>query len=223
MISFETEILDSLNNSIISEDSSVIVCQGIYESPFKGSIDEIRISTLCRRTTNFIPQSEAYGTGGMPAKIISSLDYLEDKTVSILSDGAVQTQQVVTGGTIVLTDVASLVHIGLPYNADLETLNIELPMNDGTMQGRRVLISRVIMRMYNSRGGYIGPDFTNMYEFLGSYQTSTDNSLFTGDVKETLGQGYKDGGRFCIRQSDPLPMTILGVLPVITSGGVSNE
>jgi len=222
MITFTTQAIDNLSNTLISEDGSTVVCLGLKESPFKGKMDEVRLSTgIVRKTIDFTPPSEAYTIYGMPASAISGLTHLNGKTVSILSDGVVQTQQVVSNGTITLTDAAALVHIGLPYNSDLETLNIELPLNDGTMQGQRVLISRVIMRMLNSRGGYTGPDFSDMYELTGEYKTSTDDSLYTGDVKLSLNQGYKDGGRFCVRQSDPLPMTILGVLPILTPGGTS--
>lgn len=190
----------------------------------KGCIDEWRVSNgICRHTTDFSPPSRAYTIygAGSASKSISGLSHLEGRTVAILADGNVEDQQAVTGGTVTLTDSSSLVHVGLPYYADLETLNVEVPLPDGTIQGRRVNISRVVMRVLNSRGGWLGPDFVTMHEFLGDYQTSTGTSLFTDDVKITLGQGYKDGGRFCFRQIDPLPITILGVIPIFTPGGTT--
>jgi len=157
---------------------------------------------------------------GTPTVYVNGLDHLDGQTVSILADGVVQTQQEVTGGTVTLDNPAYLVNAGLPYNADLETLNIEVPLADGTTQGKRVLVSRVVMRILNSRGGWFGPNFTDMHEVLGDYNTDTD-TLYTDDIKVTLGQGYSDGGRFCFRQSDPLPITILGVMPIFTAGGTT--
>ena len=157
---------------------------------------------------------------GSPTVYVNGLDHLEGETVAILADGVVQTQQVVTGGTVTLDNPAYLVNAGLPYNADLETLNIEVPLPDGTTQGKRINVSRVIMRLLNSRGGWFGPDFDNMHEVLGDYNTDTDD-LYTDDIKVTLGQGYSDGGRFCFRQVDPLPVTILGVMPIFTAGGTT--
>ena len=187
-----------------------------------GWIDEFRISKgLARWTSDFTPQSSAYTGIGGPTKVITGLTHLEGRSVSTLADGNVQALQTVVGATITLTGVASLAHVGLPYNSDLETLNVELNMPDGTLQGRKSQISRVIIRLDNSRGGYVGPDFDHLYEILGDYNTSVKTSLFTGDVKIPLGGGYSDGGRFCFRQSEPLPVTILGVVPLVTPGQVT--
>ena len=50
---------------------------------------------------------------------ISGLNWLEGKTVSILENGAVHPQRVVTGGSITLDRASSVVHVGLEYNSDL--------------------------------------------------------------------------------------------------------
>jgi hypothetical protein len=59
---------------------------------------------------------------GAPATVISGLTWLEGATVSVLADGAVQASKVVVGGSITLDHAASVVHVGLPYTADLQTL-----------------------------------------------------------------------------------------------------
>lgn len=185
----------------------------------KGYMDELRISKgIAKHTANFTPPTTAYTIYGGNFYVVSGLDHLEDRLVSILADGNVVTSQTVTGGTITLTTPTALAHVGLGYNCDLETLNVELGLPDGTLQGRKVQISRVVIRLDNARGGYLGPNFTTMYELLGDYHTGVSTSLFTGDVKQNLGAGYSDGGRFCFRQSDPLPVTILGVIPLTTPG-----
>lgn len=187
-----------------------------------GWIDELRIRKgIATWTSDFTPFSEAYTIYGEPTNVVPNLTHLEDRTVACLADGNVQNQQIVSGGTITLEDSYSYIVTGLPYFSDLETLNVEVSMPDGSLQGRRVHISRVILRILNSRGGWLGPDEDNLHELLGDYKTSVDTSLYEGDVKITLGQGYKDGGRFFFRQIDPLPITILGVIPIMTPGGVS--
>ena len=62
---------------------------------------------------------------GVPADVISGLGHLEGKTVSILADGAVHPQRVVTGGSITLDIEASTVQIGLPIEADLRTRPVQ--------------------------------------------------------------------------------------------------
>jgi hypothetical protein len=149
--------------------------------------------------------------------------HLNGKTVSILADGVVLDQQVVTANTITLATAASVVQYGLPYNADVETLNVEAELNDGTIQGKKVHISNVILRLLNTQGGYIGPDSDNLLALgLDSRADYDTEALYSGDHSVSLGAGYKEGGRFFYRQSDPLPVTITGLVPKITVGGHTN-
>ena len=179
-------------------------------------IDRVRIHVgLALWTSNFTPEDEDL------IYTVPGLDHLEGRIVSILADGIVLTPQVVSGGSITLTTPAVLIHAGLGYNSDMETLNIEVGLADGTMQGRKVHVSRVVMRLDNSRGGFLGPDFDHLYEIKGVYSTDVSTSLYSGDVKVVLGGGYSDGGRFCYRQSEPLPVTILGLVPLVTAGNVT--
>lgn len=186
-------------------------------------IDEIRISKgIARHTTNYTPATSAYtiyGSGSFTA--VTGLAHLEGREVTGVADGTVITPQTVSGSSITLPNPTDLAHVGLGYYSDLETLNIELGLADGTMQGRKSQIGRTIMRFDKSRGGYLGADFDHLLEILGDYKTSVTTSLYTGDVKHTLGAGYSDGGRFCYRQSDPLPVTILGVMPIVIPGGTT--
>jgi hypothetical protein len=158
---------------------------------------------------------------GAPADIISGLTHLEGKTVAILGDGYVFPQQVVTGGQITLSIEVSKAHVGLPYVADFETLDIELQQNDGTLMVKKVKVPEVFVRVLNSRGGYFGSDSSNLYEFINRVTEALDNpiDLYTGILEETVDSNYQYGGRIFIRQSHPLPMTILTVIPSISIGG----
>jgi len=160
---------------------------------------------------------------GTPASVIGSLSHLEGKTVAILADGNVMPQQIVVNGTITLDNDYSVVQVGLPYFADLETLNIEVGLADGTMQGRKVKISKLIFRFLQSRGGWIGPDENTLYEVMDNYRSiySLPIALYTGDQPETLGAGYESGGRIFFRQIDPLPVTILAIMPLVSIGGTT--
>lgn len=167
----------------------------------------------------------AYISGGYirPAYTeFSGLDHLNGYTVAILGDGDVYPEDDVAGGTITLSNACSRVHIGLPYTADLETLNIEIPLRDGTMQGKKVKISNVLFRLVNSRGGWIGPDEDTLHEAFTPTRLSLGDvaELYTGDVREPLGASYSDGGRIFFRQVDPLPVTITSLVPEVTPGGM---
>lgn len=166
----------------------------------------------------------AYVSSGKVRKAvisISGLNYLEGKTVTVLADGNVIDDLVVTSGAITLPVVASIVHIGLPYVSDLQTLNIELGLDTGTAQGRFLKVSQVYLSFLNSRGGWIGPDADNLDEITQrtGEPMGSPIDLQTGFYKQAIAGDYKEGGRIFFRQKDPLPVTILAVIPVVTVGG----
>jgi hypothetical protein len=178
----------------------------------------LRLQSTAPEDQIFMDSAITYS--GVPAQIIGGLDHLEGKTVAILADGNVLPQQVVTGNQVTLDALYSKVHVGIPYVSELETLNIELALRDGTLQGRQVMISNIILRLLNSRGGWIGPDFDTLHEISDSTRMyyGTALPLVTADVKENLGGGYTDGGRVCFRQVDPLPFTLLALIGILTPG-----
>jgi hypothetical protein len=158
---------------------------------------------------------------GASTTTISGLAHLEGKTVSALSDGRVVKNLLVTAGVITLPVAATLVHVGLPYISDFQTLNIQVPMPDGVSTGRFIKVSEARFNFLNSRGGFIGPDENNLDEIidLSPAILSDPKDLFTGEYKQMMASGYEEGGSIFYRQVDPLPFTILSVMPKITVGG----
>ena len=150
---------------------------------------------------------------------ISGLSHLEGKTVAILADGNVEAQKTVASGAITISNPASKIHIGLPIQADVQTLNLEL--GQPTQQGKKKSISAVTLRVEESRGGKIGYDSDHLTEFkqraYEPYGTAT--SLKTGDIKVTMPSTWATEGSIFFRQDDPLPMTLLAVIPEVSVGG----
>jgi len=150
---------------------------------------------------------------------ISGLSHLEGKTVAILADGNVEAQKTVSSGAITISNPASKIHIGLPIQADVQTLNLEL--GQPTQQGKKKSISAVTLRVEESRGGKIGYDSDHLTEFkqraYEPYGTAT--SLKTGDIKVTMPSTWASEGTIFFRQDDPLPMTLLAVIPEVSVGG----
>jgi hypothetical protein len=166
----------------------------------------------------------SYESGGyvrLSVSTLTGLSYLDGKTVSILADGNVLDRVVVSSGTIDLGGKYSRIHVGLPYQSDLETLSIEVTLPDGTAQGRMVQIPSVILRMLNSRGGFIGGNENSLAELVQRENENYDDpvALFSGDTAELIPSDYVNGGRIFFRQVDPLPATILAVIPTVVIGG----
>jgi hypothetical protein len=77
---------------------------------------------------------------------IGGLTWLEGETVAILGDGAVQPQQVVTGGAVMVQRPCTLVTIGLPFSPTIETLPLVAQV-DAMGQGRVKNISKCWVRL----------------------------------------------------------------------------
>lgn len=164
---------------------------------------------------------------GAPATVISGLDHLEGCDVVALSDGNVVSGLTVSDGSITLPHAASTVHVGLPYVSTLRTLDLDLGniQGVGTVQGRKKSVSNVVLRVEQTRGIFIGHDDLDrdddgMVEYK---QRSTEawgeaTRVYTGDIEITPQWDWDDHGNVVIKQFDPLPMTILAVMPEITVG-----
>lgn len=148
---------------------------------------------------------------------ISNLDHLEGKTVSILADGDVNAQKTVSSGSITLDNASSKAHVGLPYNSDLETLDIDLSSKGIPTKTKEKGISELTAFVEDSRGGKYGPDSSNLTEYLQredeDYNEPTE--LLTGRVEIAMQPTWNDNGRVFIRQDDPLPLTILSITPEV--------
>ena len=157
---------------------------------------------------------------GAPATTISGLDHLEGQTVSILADGSPVPDLVVTNGVITLSTSASIVNIGLPYNSDIKTLRIEAGAADGTAQGKTKRIHRVTLRLYKTVGLKYGPDSDHLDDLI--FRTAANNlnepiPLFTGDKSFNWNGYYEKEGTIHLRQSQPLPFTLLGIFPQLVT------
>lgn len=157
-----------------------------------------------------------------PTTSVTGLSHLEGEDVTVLADGVVVNGLTVSSGAITLPQAASVVHVGLAYTSDLETMSLDVGSEgDGTSQGKKKKVSRLTVRLHNSRGLWAGPDENNLVEMKWrsgeDYDTATD--MFSGDKVIVLPPKYAGDGRLMIRQIDPLPVTVLGIMPEVDTDG----
>ena len=157
---------------------------------------------------------------GTPTSTVTGLSWLEGQTVSILADGSVRPQQVVTGGAIMLDDPASVVQVGLPIQADLETLPLTMEIA-GYGHGRPKNIAAAFVQVYRSSGIFAGPSLTELTEAkqrtFEAYGRPPE--LKSEDVEIVVDSAWTDAGRIFIRQVDPLPLTVLSLTLDVALGG----
>lgn len=150
----------------------------------------------------------------------SGLSHLEGQTVNILSDGNVEPQKVVTGGAVTLESPGAVVHIGLPINAQFETLDVNVN-NHETLLDKKQLINTVTLVVNASRGIWASTPGGQWYEYPQREFEFYDDSVAdaTGKVEIKLDSQWDKNGRVKIRQTDPLPLSVLAVIPRVTVGG----
>ena len=162
----------------------------------------------------YLDSSAAYS--GTATSAVSGLGYLEGQTVSILADGAAHPDRVVTGGSIILQVSASVVQVGLPYTSKMKTTRIEAGAADGTSQGKTKRINKVVVRFVNTLGGEAGPDENNLDDIqfrTPSSRMDAPPPIFSGDKLIEWPSGYDFDGYVMVQQAQPLPMTIVAVMP----------
>lgn len=164
---------------------------------------------------------------GSPITVVTGLAHLNGKTVVALVDGNVVRDLVVSGGSVTLPNAGSTIHVGLPYEATIRTLDPDLGQvrGLGTVQGRMKTISEVVLRVERTRGIWIGTeDATRESGKLIEYkQRSTEAwnegiQMYTGDLMVKPEARWSQDGNVVVKQFDPLPMTILAIMPEITLG-----
>jgi hypothetical protein len=144
---------------------------------------------------------------------ISGLTWLEGKVVSILADGAVHPQRTVTGGAITLDNPASIVHVGLPITADIETLPLAASIDAGYGQGRVKNVNAVTMRVVNSSGIFAGPNVGQLVQFKQRTNEpyGTAPRLRTDELRIDVKPDWGSDASIIVRQSDPLPITLVSM------------
>jgi len=181
--------------------------------------------TGCVRGQN-ITSAKAHLSGAVTKEvvnIIAGLNHLNGQTVSILADGATHPTKVVSNNQITLDRFSTDVKVGLQYTSILKTMRIDAGSQDGTSQGKTKRIYEVTARLFETVGVEIGPDLNNMERI--PFRTSADPMdqgipPFTGDKQVEFRGNYDTDGFMMVRQTQPLPLTLLSLYPrLITNDG----
>lgn len=156
-------------------------------------------------------------------KTWAGLDHLEGKTIGVLGDGFVAPDVTVSGGQVVLDRAYAKVCMGLHYNSDMQTLAIENTQGE-TLIDKRKRVKGVTVLTQETRGFFAGTDFNSLYlresKLRAGEGYDDPISPVTGSIEVLLSSSWDDNGSIAIRNSDPLPVTILAVVP---SGIVTGE
>ena len=146
---------------------------------------------------------------------ITGRNHLEGEVVSVLADGSTHPDKTVSGGAISLDRSASKVHVGFGFRSTVETLRLEAGAEDGIAQGKIKRIHGITVRFFNTVGAEMGPNTGGLdrLPFRDSSMAMDEAvPLFNGDKEISFPAGYENDARVVVRQSQPLPMTVLAIM-----------
>jgi hypothetical protein len=142
----------------------------------------------------------------------TGLTNLIGETVAIQADGTVLPQQIVDlSGGLTLPTAGGVVHAGLPYVSQIQSMEFNL-QGMPSIRNRSKLATRASIVVDQSVPFTVGPSFDNTVQSqqreFETYGQATN--LHTGVLHVQLPTMPTDDATLCIQMSDPAPLTVLG-------------
>ena len=154
-----------------------------------------------------------HGTGTY-SKVLTGLEHLNSRIVSVLGDGAVYPDQMVSGGSITISQSCNIIHVGLSYISTIKTSRLEAGSITSSTQGIVKRIYKSIVRLWRSLGCDIGNVTTQ--DSIAFRDTSvpmgSGTPLYTGDKEVSFPVGWNKEAQVYITQEQPLPLNILAII-----------
>jgi hypothetical protein len=211
------------NYSILRQQNVVAPSRLTTDGLFKDiGVDIEDIYVVVKRTFNSVDKyyveifdtttfTDCNFTGGV-ATTISSLPHI-GKTLNVIADGSVLSDEVVSGGGSITMDRASATsyEVGLPFNTTIKTLPVEPRMAVGVRIGFVKRIIEVNAILYQTQHLLVNDNLVPIRTL--DTVDILDNGMpeFTGT--KTVGgiSGYSDDAAITISQNLPLKLTLLGL------------
>jgi hypothetical protein len=160
---------------------------------------------------------------------------LPEIPLAVLADGGIGVVTAIGQDVVIpyfsLETAASTVHAGAAYTSEVIPTTFEAGAADGTSQGKLRRTNRVALRFKDTIGGEwraAGAALAKFTKLTLPWSGSTDNGTptnrrmntaatpFTGTVVLDWDGSYVLDDTIWLRQSEPLPMTLLSIFPQFT-------
>jgi hypothetical protein len=174
-----------------------------------------------------------YKSGGIideATHTVAGLNWLDGREVSVLVDGMPETHTIASN-TLTLDSgkYGALIHVGLKYISDVEILPVNLT-DKQSLFGMKVDIPTLVVWLLKSLGGKAGYDEDHLQSFEWEEGFVSGDSLllprhdaapfkrdlFSGNVELSIDTKTEGNRSIMIRQDQPLPMTILAIIPFVS-------
>lgn len=153
---------------------------------------------------------------GAATTTVTGLSHLNGSTVSALADGTPYEGLPVSGDSVTLPVAASKIHVGLPYVAEAETLELDVGAKDGSLLGRKKRVTEVILSLLETdfSGLEVSSPTRRRWETVKTETLAgAVLGLQTDNVRAPMDDSWQGKGRIRIRHSGPTPCTIRAAVP----------
>lgn len=216
-------------------DGSVFFIEGFFDANVPAELQNVLNAPAFSVTPDY-DQNGLITRYALPINQVTGLSHLANKEVSVFADGFVvsspnnptdtySTLSVDGAGSLSLPDYYSYGYVGLPYEAEMETLPIE-PSDNRSLVSENKILNEATIAFDNTQGVYVSDDSSAedvgrmdpvVFRENEDFDALPEN--FSGAVDVNFSGSYSRDSRVKIKQVDPLPMTVLSVYPKGVSGG----
>ncbi len=140
---------------------------------------------------------------------VPGLAHLNGESCRVKADGSVMSSATPSSGSITLARTATTVEVGLDFDTEIKTMPLNMDFQDGPILTRKKRVVRVVADLYESLGISVNGTYLADRSFGVGVLDDTPTP-FTG-IKETFLLGWDDLAQVTITQTDPVPMTVLGL------------
>lgn len=185
--------------------SGTVMCIERFEPMYNADNNNVYMDCYIRQTS-----TENISTITVP--------HLIGEDVQIVVNGRERPIKEVPPTAIINIDgKAQSVAVGINYTTRLRIPSIEMQIQDGTLQGRLLTMSRLSLNILNSFGGKIGRNFNHMDDI-----SLPPLKLYSGDkvcILPKFDGVYSTDASVCILHEKPYPFNLLSVTREIEIGG----
>ncbi|MEZ2329962.1 hypothetical protein AB6802_09575 [Mesorhizobium sp. RCC_202] len=158
---------------------------------------------------------------GAAVGTVSGLTHLNGQTVDVLADSKVYKGLTVGSGQITLPAGATAAkwQVGLPFQSEADTLELDVGGQDGSLIGRRKKVAKLILSLLetDTTGLEVQSCLRGRWEAVRMPSIVAPDGkakLYTGDVEVPIDDSWAGQGKVRMRHVNPTPCTIRAFTPV---------
>jgi hypothetical protein len=196
----------------------VAVVEDVVYFHVKRTINGSTVYTIEALDNNTYTDSAVHVVNSPASATVTGLDHLNSKECRVRADGSVMDNATPASGSITLARTATNVEVGINYDIEVKTMPVNVTFGSGPINATKRRILRVSAQLYQANGIKInGKAVTDKGFGVGVLGVAPTG--FTG-MKTVPMLGYSKTSQVTVTQSDPAPMTLLGLtLEIQAQGG----